>query len=589
MTEPTQPKTPAAVLGELVDWSKTLPLWQRDALRRLYQSCSLTETDKSELLTLCRHSSGLLATDARVPTAEPLSKDHVPGGPTTSETVTIASISNVKQVNALVADQSLLFSENGLTVVYGDNGAGKSGYSRILKRVCRARASETILPNIYETQEAALASATLKFSVNGKKECCDWSDDTTPPLLLSHVSLFDATCAPVHVGKEYEAAYTPLPLQILQSLANLCKEFREKLKGEKDSLDIDVPSWRREPKFDQQTQAGKILHSVDSNTSIKDVEELAVLRPEERTRLEDLRAQFKQAPDKLIRFEEAKKLRLSQLISRLETLGSTFNDESLTTYKNKIADAEAKSEAALLAATDAFKNEPLPDKIGTEAWRALWTAARNFAKEAYPALEFPRTDKDAVCVLCQQSLQPDAADRFNRFAKFVREDTRRSADAAIDDRNKALKALMATQLGIEQRLQDNAMLKDEIGLPELAKEVRRFYRHVVLRRGRVVKVVKSEEWPSISQMADAPSGNVQGLLDQVNLRINELRTAVDSEDFKRLRSELQELEDRSLLSDLLEDLKREITRKKKTTDLTQLLRLSILQRLLATAQKLQTS
>jgi fermentation-respiration switch protein FrsA (DUF1100 family) len=96
MTEATQAKTPAAVLGELVDWSETLPLWQRDALRRLYQTCSLTETDKSELLTLCRHSSGLLPTDANVPKAEPLSNDHMPSGVTTSETVTVASVSNVR-------------------------------------------------------------------------------------------------------------------------------------------------------------------------------------------------------------------------------------------------------------------------------------------------------------------------------------------------------------------------------------------------------------------------------------------------------------------------------------------------------------
>ena len=90
-------------------------------------------------------------------------------------------------------------------------------------------------------------------------------------------------------------------------------------------------------------------------------------------------------------------------------------------------------------------------------------------------------------------------------------------------------------------------------------------------------------------MSEAPIAKVQGLLDQVNLRINELRTAADFEELKRLRSELQELEDRSLLSDLLDDVKREITRKKKTKAFDAALETVDSTKITRTAQKLQTS
>ena len=42
-------------------------------------------------------------------------------------------------MNALKEGERLTFGKTGLTVVYGDNGSGKSGYARILKKVCRAR------------------------------------------------------------------------------------------------------------------------------------------------------------------------------------------------------------------------------------------------------------------------------------------------------------------------------------------------------------------------------------------------------------------------------------------------------------------
>lgn len=533
MSQGDASKTPAAVVSDLVDWSTKLPVWQRDALRRLYQNLSLAPKDKSELLTLCREEAGLSISEPKI-TAEPLSKDHVPTGANTSETVTLRSLRNAKHVNALVANQSLGFRENGLTIVYGDNGAGKSGYSRILKKVCRARASEVILANVYESQESQPATAAINFCVNATEESYDWEDGITAHLLLSRISLFDAQCAPIHVNEKYEAAYIPLPLQVLQSLANLCKDFRDNLKAKRDMVALDVPTWKQQPKFDETTAAGTILQSVNSQTSLEDVKRLS-LNSDEQKRLEDLRLQFKQAPDKVIRIEQSKHLRLSQLVDRVERLQSTFSDESINSYKNKIIDAETKSEAARVAATEAFKDDPLPDKIGTETWRELWTAARNFAEEVYPGFEFPNVEKDAVCVLCQQNLAPEAVDRFTRFAKFVRQDTRRRADTAISERTKARTTLEIVRLEYPQRLQDMALLKNEIGRPDLANAIRRFYRHIILRRGRVLAVEKSAEWPTLSVLPDSSIEQLKQLFEQTKTRIKELGVAAESEGLKKLQ------------------------------------------------------
>lgn len=46
-----------------------------------------------------------------------------------------------------------------MTVIYGDNGSGKSGYSRVLKRACRTRDQmEAIHPNAHlPTGKAGMA------------------------------------------------------------------------------------------------------------------------------------------------------------------------------------------------------------------------------------------------------------------------------------------------------------------------------------------------------------------------------------------------------------------------------------------------
>lgn len=59
---------------------------------------------------------------------------------------------------------SLPIAEAGLTAIYGENGAGKSGYSRILKHACRARDQRGfILPVGREDGSCEGCSSPAKF------------------------------------------------------------------------------------------------------------------------------------------------------------------------------------------------------------------------------------------------------------------------------------------------------------------------------------------------------------------------------------------------------------------------------------------
>jgi predicted ATPase len=51
-------------------------------------------------------------------------------------------------VNALASDQRLSFGTPGLTIVYGDNGSGKSGYARVLKAALGPHVREEILRHV---------------------------------------------------------------------------------------------------------------------------------------------------------------------------------------------------------------------------------------------------------------------------------------------------------------------------------------------------------------------------------------------------------------------------------------------------------
>lgn len=134
------------VLETILDWSKDRPLWQRDALRRIIANGRLTDADIGELVDLCKQGKGAPVGALK---AVPLEKAHLPANPGQTAAVSLLSIADVTGVNNLAAGQTLGLEPNGITIIYGDNGAGKSGYARILKRAWRrspARPPRTARP-----------------------------------------------------------------------------------------------------------------------------------------------------------------------------------------------------------------------------------------------------------------------------------------------------------------------------------------------------------------------------------------------------------------------------------------------------------
>src|SRR3990172_8850321 len=136
-----------SVLGEILKWSEERPGWQRDALRRLFTTGDITPADLADLVDLCKAAHGL--SNSRTP--QGLGKEHlaIKGGPT--DPVSLVSVTHLRGVNALAPEQTITFGEN-LTIVYGRNTAGKSGYTRILKRACRSRFTEEILGNVLSAE-----------------------------------------------------------------------------------------------------------------------------------------------------------------------------------------------------------------------------------------------------------------------------------------------------------------------------------------------------------------------------------------------------------------------------------------------------
>lgn len=127
------------------------------------------------------------------------------------------------------------------------------------------------------------------------------------------------------------------------------------------------------------------------------------------------------------------------LADHLESIENTLSPaaaDQILTLKQKALKLRASADEV---SSSSFADEPLPG-VGSQTWRAMWEAAERYAQaEAYPDRDFPATDDDDVCVLCQQPLAQDAQARLRRFRDYVRntvqqqaKDAERTYSAAVD-------------------------------------------------------------------------------------------------------------------------------------------------------------
>ena len=123
---------------ELAKWFKARPKWMQEAARRLFTSGQLTATDINQLLILCKREAGIAVDGEKGLQSLPVPAAAF-ASTTSTTTLRLDSISEVKGVNALGPRKPLEFGPESLTIVYGANGSGKSGYMRVLKHICGGR------------------------------------------------------------------------------------------------------------------------------------------------------------------------------------------------------------------------------------------------------------------------------------------------------------------------------------------------------------------------------------------------------------------------------------------------------------------
>lgn len=405
---------------DLVDWAKDRPDWQKAALAKFCKNLEYTEDEVEEIV------DQLIA--GTFPGTPNITVDDVPGGSSTGEKVLVTSLGEVAGVNALIDQQTLSFAATGLTVIYGHNASGKSGYARLLREAVTARVKGELLGDVFSHSNVAQC-ARVEYSVAGSPYT--WSLGDEDATALSSVRFYDVDCGQDYIETAAEITYRPYALTLLDRLQAHCRTLQSELDRRFKDKHAEAPSL---PTLPTGTSAASFVARLSKDTTDEQIKTAVTLQADH-----DAVLASKIQEETRLRSSDPNKERarltsiaghLDQLRQHLEGIGDVVSQEAvdeLVALKQAATDLRA---AAKLASAEQFNGEPLTG-VGSATWRALWEAARAYStSEALHEHDFPAVGDGTVCVLCQQPLTQSASERLTKFERFVADTTSTQAEQA---------------------------------------------------------------------------------------------------------------------------------------------------------------
>jgi hypothetical protein len=423
--------TSAAVAPDNFElWLSTLPKWLQTAAADVIVGQKMPDDAGIQVLVdLCiAETSGTPATFRSIPSG---AFSIESAGPV----VRLKAIDGAQGVNALSPKAKLDFGDQSIVVVYGENGTGKSGFSRLLKHARGGKSKRQLLTNVFD-QNSPPQSATFHIDRAGVTTQVIWGAANGPAQELRHIHIFDTDAAVDYVGSKAEATYEPRRLRFLSALSTICDKVKAGIVARGDALPSRMP---RLPEHLSITIVGKFLLSLKATTKVADIERTCALAPDHATDKAGLDDVLRR-PDPQARLTEVQR-QIARLKEQEVTLGQfdvSLSSDSASTLLTAKEAALLKRRAAITAAELVFERAPLK-AVGDSTWRELWAAAKAYSTSvAYPGCSFPHTESGARCPLCQQALAADAAERLQAFDSFIQNTLVREAESA----EKAVEALI---------------------------------------------------------------------------------------------------------------------------------------------------
>jgi len=323
------------------------------------------------------------------------------------ENLSFNSLTNVEGVNALTENQTIELTKN-LTIIYGANGAGKSGYVRLLKNAFYSKDKRDILPNINIESEHKPIAATFNFSSDGTNVSLRYPSNAGNGI-FNQFAVFDGDIGKKHLSVRNDFSFRPAGLQLFNEFNAALEKLNAKLNSDIQSKSTANP-FADDDIFQGESEIKTFITQLSHNSNLEELKAHLPYPDEEKEKKTQLDKQYDDLKvalaqkDKALKELQRIKAQLAARKKNLETQNLWFAQAQLDTVISAITDCKTKEGAAQKEGVEKFKTDKVQN-VGSTEWKQFIQAAEKFAS-TQGEIEYPEIGDN--CLLCHQSIIDDA-------------------------------------------------------------------------------------------------------------------------------------------------------------------------------------
>ncbi len=465
----------------------------------------------------------------------------------------LLAIRNIDQVNALQTGQSIPIGPQ-LTIIYGGNGTGKTGYIRLLNNAFVARGDKEILKNVYTKEAVGPPSCTFTFK----------SGDAQPYDLVypqhrdrpefSQYSIFDSHAAKVQLENDNKLNFTPAGFQFFDNLVEIYDGLKEKLNA---AIRLHRPNNQYAQLFVNENSIRAAMISLGDTSIEEDLTKMGTLSEHILQRKADLTTEIGRvrALDVPKKIRELQSLagQFTPVITQFQAVLDCLTPAMTESYKGLIESYHGFQRLVAEEGIQQLEQYNIGE-LGSPEWKDFIKAAKSYAasfekkgsRDTYPA-------EEDTCLFCLQPLGDDQKGLVRAYWKLLASQSEHELAQIIQKIKSALHRLRALSPVIfteGQATFDHAVSKNMA----LASKWSSIAVDIESARQRAITNLSNcnLENPFISFMHSA--SELQPLKSDLDFEANNLMRTNPERQIQELETELNFIQDKELLNRMLNDV-----------------------------------
>lgn len=401
-----------SIYEQFADWLNKQPYWLQDAVWRMYNNKQIDDKQIDVYVEMCINQ----VQNKKVTYKK---MDNRAVCPSENKTcLIIKSIENIKNVNALAENAKLEFGEKGVSVIYGLNGAGKSGFMRIFKHVSSNPYADPIQTNVYKVDNGGKPICDFKLLIDNEEKTISYDlSSLTDDEYLNQCDVFDTRISGAYITSSNSVSYEPFVFSVLKELANVADRIEYAIKNKIKEINMEPISC---PEILRDYEEAEWIEELSHETIIPP--ECLVWSEDDDNRIKELKSLLdNENVEKMIKNLQHQELQIRNVkedLYKKNILNENKRNELKTVYDYYVESKRQYEAAELLFSENASDLDK--KSISVDEWQKLWRLGKKYYEKCIhdvKGIEFAADG--SICPLCLQEINGKQQIRFSSVDEYV--------------------------------------------------------------------------------------------------------------------------------------------------------------------------